>query len=161
VARLSGLRSFLVITGVVLIGLRLLHLGVPLVFPNTRSGPIALTSLNDVERRVGFAPLVPAYRPAELGSAPTSLTVSFSPRPTFVIVWQHGDRFLSVTEWRGSAKPDEPPLSRPLDGVDHSSWWMEGDRAHLLLARDGYWIVIETTLPERDLARLADTMTRY
>jgi hypothetical protein len=160
-ARLTGLRSFIVITGIVLIGLRLLHLGVPLVFPNTRSGPIALANLSDVERRAGFAPLIPAYRPAELGNAPTSITVSFNPRPTFAIVWQQGDQFLSVTEWRGSAKPDESPICRPLDGVENSSWWMEGDRAHLILAREGYWVTIVTTLPERDLARLADTLTRY
>jgi len=160
-ARLKGFRSFVVIAGVVFLGLRLLHLGVPLVFPNVRSGPIALASLDEVERRVGFAPMIPAYRPAELGNAPASITVSFNPRPTFAIVWKQGDQMLSVTEWRGSFKPDEAPLSRPLDGVANSSWWLEGAHAHLNLLRDGYWITIKTTLPERDLARLADTLTRY
>jgi hypothetical protein len=160
-ARLKGFRSFVVITGAVLIGLRLLHLGVPLVFPNVRSGPITLASLDEVERRVGFAPLVPAYRPAELGERAVSITVSFNPRPTFAIEWRQGDQMLLVTEWRGSYTPDEAPLSQELYGVANSSWWMEGSHAHLILSREGYWITIETTLPERDLARLADTLTRY
>lgn len=160
-ARLRGFLSFVIIAGTVFGAVRLVHVGVPLVFPNTRSGPIAVASLDDVEQRLGFAPLIPAYRPEALGAGPTSMTVSFRPRPAFAIVWRQGDEMLSVTQWEGGPRPEVAPLSRPLKNVASSSWWTDASRAHLVVARDGCWITIETTLPPKDLPRLADTLTRY
>jgi hypothetical protein len=144
----------------VLLGLRLVHVGVPLFFPDTRPGPFTLTSLDDVRRRVGFAPLVPAYRPAALGDRPSSLTVWLSPQPTFVIVWR-GENYLSVTQRRGGAVPVHPPTSQPLPDVTDSTWWRDGPRYHLVLKRDEFWIEVETDLPSRDLRRIADTLTPY
>jgi hypothetical protein len=144
----------------VLLGLRLLHVGVPLFFPDTRPGPFTLTSLDDVRRRVGFAPLVPAYRPAALGDRPSSLTVRLSPQPTFVIVWR-GENFLSVTQRRGGAVPVQPSTSQPLPDVTDSTWWRDGARYHLVLKRGEFWIEVETDLPSRDLRRIADTLTPY
>jgi hypothetical protein len=145
----------------VLGGLRLLHVGVPAVFPETRQGPIAVASLDEARRRVGFAPLVPAYRPESLGEGPSATTVTLSPHPSFTIVWRRGDAFLTVTQRRGGPRPVQPPLARPLDGLPESAWWLEGGRAHLVLPRDGFWVEITTTLPPRDLRRLADTLTPY
>ena len=57
---------FLVVLGV----LRIAHVAVPLLFADTRPGPFVLRSLDEAQPRVGFAPLVPGYRPATLGEAP-------------------------------------------------------------------------------------------
>jgi hypothetical protein len=159
--RLIGLRSFATTTVVVLAVIRVLHVGVPLIFPDTRPGPAPVASLDDVQRRVGFAPLLPAYRPAALGAKPASITVSFRPRPTFAIVWRGDGQYLSLTERQGGDRPEAPPISQPLDGVADSAWWMEGSQCHLVLAHGGLWIEIDTDLPSRDLKRLADTLTRY
>jgi hypothetical protein len=160
-AGLRGLSSFVTVAAAVLAVLRLVHVGVPLVFPNTRSGPIDVPSLDVVEQRVGFAPLIPAYRPASLGSGPQKMTVWFSPRPAFAIVWQQGDQVLSLTQRQGDPGPSPPPLSRPLRNVEDSWWWVESSRSHLVLKRDGGWISIETTLPPEELPRLADTLTPH
>jgi len=158
--RLTGLGSFALIAAGVLLALRLLHVGVPLFFPDTRPGPFALTSLDEVRRRVGFAPLVPAYRPAALGDRPSSLTVSLSPQPTFVIVWR-GERYLSLTQRRGGAVPAHPATGQPLPDVTDSTWWRDGPRLRLILKRGEFWIEVETDLPSRDLKRIADTLTPY
>lgn len=159
-ARLTGLGSFLAIAACVLGALRLAHVATPIAFPGTRPGPIEVASLDAAERRAGFAPLTPSYRPEALGSRPTSMQVTLSPYPMFFIEWRQAGQFLSLTQRRGGPRPPEPPLARPLSGFPESAWWMEGDRAHLVLRRDGFWIQIVTTLPPRDLRRLADTLTR-
>ncbi len=137
--RLTGLGSFALIAAGVLLALRLLHVGVPLFFPDTRPGPFALTSLDEVRRRVGFAPLVPAYRPAALGDRPS----------------------LSLTQRRGGAVPAHPATGQPLPDVTDSTWWRDGPRLRLVLKRGEFWIEVETDLPSRDLKRIADTLTPY
>lgn len=159
--RLRGLGSFVLIAAGVLGALRLAHVTIPAVFPETRQGPIAVADLNEAGRRAGFAPLVPAYRPEELGERPSEMTVTLSPYPTFAIAWKSDGRFLSVTQQRGGPRPAQPPLARPLDDLADSAWWMEGGRAHLVLPRDGFWIHVVTSLPPRDLRRIADTLTAY
>lgn len=158
--RLTGIGSFILITGGILLVLRLLHVGLPLFLPDTRPGPFALASLDEVRRRVGFAPLLPAYRPAALGDRPSSLTVSLSPYPTFVIVWR-GEQHLSVTQRRGGAMPAHPATAQPLAGVADSTWWRDGPVHRLILKREEFWIEVETDLPSRDLKRIADTLTPY
>lgn len=159
--RVRGLFSFGVITVLVLTVLRGLHLGVPLIFPDTRQGPIVVADLDEARRRLGFAPVLPSYRPAFLGAAPEKMTVTLSPRTMFAIVWRAGDQYLEVSQRRGGPMPDHPPLSQPLLDVPGSLWWMGGGRAHLVLPRGEFWISIETTLPPRDLKRFADTLTEY
>ena len=159
--RVKGLGSFALITAAVLVGLRLVHVSVPLVFPQTRLGPIPIASLDEVRPRVGFAPLIPAYRPSALGDRPASMSVVLSPRPTFAIVWREGDQYLSVTQRRGGPMPEHPPLSQPLKDVADSTWWMERSRCHLILARGEFWIEVETSLPEGELKRFADTLSLY
>ena len=159
--RLKGLGSFAAITVVVMLALRLLHVATPVMFPATRLGPIEVASLDEVRHLVGFAPMVPAYRPATLGDRPASITVLLSPRPTFTIVWREHDQFLSVTQRQGGAQPALSPVSVPLRDVADSAWWSEGARSHLVLARGGFWIEIDTSLPPGELRRFADTLAPY
>jgi hypothetical protein len=158
VARLNGFGSFVLIAAAVLGALRLAHLAIPLAWPETRQGPVVVASLDEARRRAGFAPLVPAYRPEVLGDRASRITVTLSPYRSIGVEWRTTAHFLSVTQQQGGPGPARPPLARPLSGVANSAWWLEGDRAHLVLSRDGFWIHIETSLPEGELRRFADTL---
>jgi len=129
--RLKGLRSFAFIAAGVLIGLRLVHVGVPALFPGTRQGPVAVATLDEARRRVGFGPIVPAYHPSALGDRPTSISVILSPVPTVIVVWRQGPEYLSVTQTRGGEKPNHPPLATPLADVADSTWWTAGSGNHV------------------------------
>jgi hypothetical protein len=159
-ARVKGLVSFVLLTAGMLLALRAVHVAVPVLFADSRPGPFALTRLEDVERYAGFAPIVPAYRPEALGTRPAALTVARAPYPTFSVVWR-ADRYLTLTQRRGGASPPHPATSVELADVPGSRWWWDGGAHHLLLRRDGFWIVIETDLPQRDLARIADTLRPF
>lgn len=159
--RLRGLFSLLLITACVMGALRVVHVSIPMVFPQTRQGPIDVASLNEVRRLAGFAPLLPAYRPALLGEQPSSMTFAYHPQPTFVIVWRAGGQYLSVTQQQGGTMPDHPPLAQPLEAVPGSTWWTDGIHTHVIVARGAFWILIDTSLPPRDLTRLVDTLTPY
>lgn len=156
---MSGLPSFVVTAAVVLGLLRIVHVGVPLVFPETRPGPVDVADMAEAGRLLGFAPLAPAYRPAALGARPARMFVQFSPRPTFHIVWENDGQYLSVTHRKGGPTPDHPPTARPFDGVPDALWWTDGARSHLVLSRDSSWIEIETSLPARELRRFVDTLS--
>jgi hypothetical protein len=158
--RLKGLLSFALIAAGVLLVLRLLHVGAPILFPGTRQGPIAVASLDEARERLGFAAIVPAYHPASLGDRPTSISVLLSPVPTVMIVWRQGTESLSLVQRRGGDKPPSPPLAQALADVPDSTWWMAGSQNHLIVWRVGYWIELTTTLPARDLKRFADTLTQ-
>ena len=157
---LRGLAGFLLVAGGVLVALRVLHVGVPLIFPGTRPGPFSVASLEEARGRLGFAPLVPAYRPATLGAGPPSLTVTLGPHPTFLAVWR-GAHSLSLTQRRGWPAPSHPPTSQALGGVADSRWWREGPANHLVLRRGEFWVTVVTDLPARDLRRIADTLGPY
>jgi len=160
-ARLTGLGSFALITTAVLFTLRLLHLATPIVFPSTRVGPIELTSLEDVARRVGFRPMVPAYRPASLGDRPVRIVVWLSPRPMFQVTWRSGDQFVTVTQRQGGPGPPASRGGGPLgDGPDWQ-WGMDDTRCHLVLGRGAFWIEVETSLSQGELRRFADTLAVF
>ncbi len=160
-AGLKGVASFVVITATVFVVLRGVHLAVPVVFPETRQGPIVVERLEDVRHQVGFAPILPAYRPAILGDHPGDITIQFSPVPTFRMVWRGQEDDLTLTHRRGGPHPAMPPLARPLEGVPDAMWWMAGGRSYLVLKRDDFWIELDTSLPSRELRRFADTLTAY
>jgi len=160
-ARLKTLASFLVITAAVFVVLRGLHLAVPVVFPETRQGPIVVARLEDVRRQIGFAPILPAYRPAILGDRPGDMTIELSPVPTFRTVWRGEEHDLTLTQRRGGPDPEIPPLVRPLEGVPNAVWWSAQGRSHLVIRRDDFWIELDTSLPSRELRRFADTLTTY
>ncbi len=159
--RVKGLFSLLLITASVMGALRVVHLSIPMVFPQTRQGPVEVGSLSEVRRLAGFAPLLPAYRPALLGEQAASMTFAYHPQPTFVIVWRAGGQYLSVTQQEGGPMPDHPPLAQPLDAVPGSTWWISDGQSRVILARGAFWILIETSLPSRELVRFADTLTPY
>ena len=159
--RLKGLITFTVVAAVVLIGLRIVHLAVPMLFPGTQPGPISAANLDEARQRAGYSPIVPAYHPASLGAEPSSITVLFAPSPTLIIVWRQGNDYLSVTEYRGGHRPASPPTATPLSGVADSIWWTTGNERHLVVARVGFWIELTTNLPVSDLRRFADTLTVY
>jgi len=144
--RLRGLGGFAVITTFVMLSLRLVHVALPVVFPSTRVGPIEVASLDGVQRLIGFAPILPAYRPASLGDQPVRMIVMFSPRPTFTITWRADGQFLTVTQRQGGARPETPPIS-----PNH----------HLVVRRGEFWIEIETSLSAGELQRFADTLSVF
>jgi len=156
----TGLRSLVVIVAVVFGALRLVHVALPLVFPDTRQGPLAIATLDEVRGQAGFAPLLPAYRPAALGERP-SVTLTYTPWPTVAVVWRQGDQFLSVTQRRGGPRPAHPPLARQFEDIAGSLWWTDEAGSHLILAHDNFWMQIETSLSARDLRRFADTLAEY
>ena len=158
--RLKGLGSFVLVAAAAVLLLRAAHLAAPLFFPEARPGPVAVASLDEARRRLGFAPLVPAYRPATLGERPASLTVTLGPQPSFEAVWR-GQHFLSVTQRRVDARPPHPPTSQPLTGVPDSTWWAEEGRQHLVLRKGEFWLEVVTDLSPRDLRRIADTLGPY
>jgi len=159
--RVRGLLSFGLIAVAVLVVLRLVSLTVPMVVPGTQPGPIAVARLDDVRDRIGFAPIVPAYRPATLGSKPVSILVVHNPSPTLIVAWREGDAYLSITQRRGGPKPDAPAGAVPLPDVPESTWWTTGAEHHLIVSRVGFWIEITTNLPVNDLKRFADTLALY
>lgn len=158
--RLKGFGSLLVVTAIVLAGLRGVHVLVPAVFPSTRQAPVDVASLDDARRLSGFTPLVPAYRPASLGAGPERMRVAFAGQTTFTIAWRAGGDFLEVTEWAGGREPDRPPLSQPMRDVPDSFWWTEGAVSHLVVKRGDLWVRFATSLPESELRRFADTLAR-
>ena len=160
-AGLKGIVSFLVITTAVFVLLRGVHVAVPIVFPETRQGLIVVTRLEDVRRQVGFAPILPAYRPAILGDHPGDMTIELGPVPTFRTVWRGEQHDLMLTHRRGGPAPVMPPLARPLDGVPNAMWWIADGRSYLVIRRDQFWIELDTSLPSRELRRFADTLTAY
>jgi hypothetical protein len=155
---MKGLRSLLVITAAVFGLVRLAHVGIPLVFPDARIGPVTIASIDDIRRQAGFAPMLPAYRPATLGERPIAITLTYSPRRTLTTVWRNGDEYLSVVQRRGGRQPDYPPLARPFEDLAGSRWWTNGSRSFLVLSRGSFWITIETSLPARELERFAVTL---
>jgi hypothetical protein len=158
--RLKGLLSFALVAASVFLVLRGMHVAAPILFPETRQGPLAVASLDEARQRLGFAAIVPAYHPASLGDKPTSINVLLNPVPTVIIVWRQGAESLSLVQQRGGSKPNHPPLAQPLADVPDSTWWMAGSQNHLIVWRVGYWIELTTTLPARDLRRFADTLTQ-
>ncbi len=80
--------------------------GVPILFPETRQGPVAVASLDEVRPRVGFAPIVPAYRPAILGDRPDQHCGAAQPGAATVrsIVWREGEQYLVGDPAAGGAE---------------------------------------------------------
>lgn len=160
-ARLSGLGCLVFTTGMVFLLLRGLHLATPVVFPETRQGPIAIARLEDVRGQTGFAPILPAYRPDTLGDRPGRTTVWLSPVPTIQTTWVGPAHHLTVVHRRGGTPPPVPPLARSLDDLPDTAWWTEDGRTHLRMRRGEDWLELDTSLPVRELRRFVDTLTMY
>jgi hypothetical protein len=122
---------------------------------------LVVSQLEDVYAEVGFAPVVPAYRPSFLGDHPGEITIWRNPVPLFQITWRGPEHDLTLRQRRGGGAPTLPPLARPLSGVPEAMWWMADGRRYLVLRRDRCWIALDTSLPARELRRFADTLRAY
>lgn len=156
-APLAGLVGLVVILAVLAVLLRLVHVGLPLLYPQVLQGPFSVEGLDDVEEYAGFSPLVPFYRPAALGSAPVVVTVYRRPRPRVTILWQ-AEHLLVVEQTRGGDPPPRPASARPLPGAGEAAWWREGRTHHVVTRSRGLWVEIRTDLPEQDLHRIVATL---
>jgi len=158
--RLKGAASFLVITFVLFVILRVVDLGVPLFYPKVLSGPFSLDNFDQVEQYSGFSPLLPFYRPEVLGVHPINITVTRRPYPKVVVFW-HAEYFLYLSEQKGGERPLVTMREKPLPNHPEASWWSEGNTYHVLLEKDGLWVEIRTDLSFRDVERIVDSLRPY
>ena len=158
---MKGLASFALVAAAVLITARIVHLSVPILFPSTRLGPIIVATMDEAREHLGFAPILPTYRPASLGRDPISITVVFSPTPTLIVAWRQGHDYLSITQQRGGPKPVAPADAGPLADVPDSTWWRNGPEHHVIVSRVGFWIEITTNLSTSELQQFAKTLVVY
>jgi hypothetical protein len=156
--RLRPVGSFLLLALVLLLGLRLLNMAAPVFFPEVLSGPFRLDSTDAASRYIDFEPLLPYFRPEELGARPVSIVASRRPYPRLVVVWR-GNRFLSLSERAGGPEPRLPAAAVLLPGRPAANVWRDGG-AHRAVARRGnVWIEIETDLTLRDVRRILDSLS--
>lgn len=163
--RLRGIASLLVIAGVLLLALRAIHVGLPLVYPRVLRGPFSLGSLAEVEEYAGFSPLVPFFRPEALGVQPVHITVTRPPRAEVVVFWQ-ADRFLVLEERQGGGPPPVPENARSwnLEGpaaAGENHWWRQGRTIYSVARRGELWIELRTDLSDDDARRVVETLRPY
>lgn len=160
--RLRAVVSFVILAAIFFALLRVVHLAVPVFYPQVLSGPFSVESFDEVEELAGFSPLVPFFRPEVLGAGPVHITVTRRPQPKVVVFWQ-AEHFLYLSEQRGG-RPGRPPASvqpKPLPRHPDARWWQEGDTHHVRLERDGLWIELRTDLPLPDVDRVVETLRPY
>jgi hypothetical protein len=155
----GSLASLIVVLAVLALLLRLLHLGLPLAYPRVLQGPFSVADLGAVEEYAGFSPLVPFFRPQQLGPQPVYVTVFRRPRPRVVALWQ-GEHFLFLEQTQGGPAPPVPPDAHPLAVPGGASAWRHGRTLHVVARREGLWIVLRTDLDERAARRLVETLRR-
>lgn len=158
--RLKGLGSFVTVTLLLFLVIRVVHLGVPIFYPKVLAGPFSLDSFDEVEQYAGFSPRVPFYRPEVLGVRPVNITVTRRPYPKVVIFWR-AEHFLYLEEQKGGQRPPEKIREKPLPGHPEASWWTEGDTHHVVMKAEDLWIEIRTDLSFRDVQRIVDTLRPY
>lgn len=155
--RLKGIASLLVILGGFFLAARVLHLVVPLFYPPVLAGPFSVEDIGEVEEYTGFSPLMPFYRPEELGREPVHITAERRPRPRVTVFW-HGRHFLYLEERLDGDRPDTPADTRPFPILDEGRRWNEGETLHAIGKRGDLWIRLRTDLGEEDLRRVAETL---
>ena len=122
--RLKGLGSFLWITGVVFLGLRLLHLGIPLLHTGGPTGPVYLDRLESIAGHTQFVPRIPSYWPETLGARPDRIVVTRRPHAGVEIRWA-AQRSIRIRERRDGPVPAHPPTAGTFPGYPGSWWWRE------------------------------------
>ena len=155
--RFKGIGSFLVAGAGVFALLRLVHLTLPVFFPQVLPGPFSLASLDEVSRHSGFSPLVPFYRPEILGPSPVEITVARRPRPKVVILWRN-ERFLKLTQTLGGDRSAVRPEAQPLPGYPGATWLREGRIHTIAVAHDRLNIELRSDLALQDLERILRTL---
>ena len=155
--RARSLARLLAVAGVLAALLRAVHLGAPLIDQGVLQGPFELASMDEVEPYAGFSPLVPFFRPQELGARPVSVTVFRRPRPRVVVAWQ-GERYLHIEQRRGGQAPVVPTDAEALAVAGGARWWREGASRRVVARRAGTWVEIRTDLPDAQVRRLVETL---
>jgi hypothetical protein len=151
-SRWRGLGRFLVSLGLLLLALRVVHLAVPMLYPEVLAGPFSLQGLEHAQAYTGFAPLAPSYHPRELGARP--LHVTARRRPAEVVAFWQAERFLRLEQRQGEGSLPAHPDARPLAGVSGARWRQVGPVHHVSVERAGLTLTLATDLPRRDLERL-------
>ena len=154
---IGSLASLGITLAIVALLLRALHLALPAIYPPVLQGPFSLTEIAQVREYAGFSPLVPFFRPQELGSRPVHVTVFRRPVPRAVIFWQ-GEHFLLLDERRGGEAPRVAAGAPTLPVSGGGVWWREGRTWHAVLRREGTWVAIDTDLDETAVRRIAETL---
>lgn len=158
--RLRGVVSLLVILALVLGLLRLIHLVVPIFYPQVLSGPFSLASFDEVEEYAGFSPLLPFYRPESLGTRPVHITVTRRPEPRVVVFWQ-AEHFLYLSQERGRMPPVPGFVERQLPGHPGSIRWREGRTRYARVRFGDRWVEVRTDLSDEDMERIVDSLRPY
>lgn len=158
--RLKGIGSFLIIIVVLFVFLRLLHLTVPIFYPRVLTGPFSVDDVGSTPEYLGFSPLLPFYRPEQLGVRPVNITVTRRPHPKVVIFWQ-AEHFLYLAERQGGETPRHDAGDGPLPGHPDSAWWLDGRTHHVVMKQNDLWIELRTDLSLRDVQRIVDTLLPY
>lgn len=157
-ARLAGLASFGVVLAGVLLGLRLVHVVVPMIYPPSDPRPFHTTDPMDATRRAGFAPWVPFYLPQSLGASPR-FTVLRRPGPRISITWA-GHSTLLLEQEPSTESGLLPPSTAALPGSQGDVYWEGTDMLHAIARRGGVRIEIATDLSLQDLGRVASSLRR-
>lgn len=158
--RLRGIASFVVIAALFFAALRLVHLAVPVFYPKVLAGPFSLDDFAAVEEITGFSPLLPFYRPQELGERPVAITATRRPHPGVVVFWQ-GEHFLYLSSRRGGRLPAVPATARPLPRHPDARWWRDGATHYVVLERRGLEVELRTDLGLEDVERIVETLRPY
>ena len=158
--RIRGVVTFVVLAALFFALLRLVHLVVPVFYPQVLSGPFSVEGFGEVKELAGFSPRLPFYRPEVLGTRPVHITVTRRPQPKVVVFWQ-AEHFLYLAEQRGGRRARAPASARPLPRHPDARWWREGETHHVQLEREGLWIELRTDLPLQDVERLVETLRPY
>jgi hypothetical protein len=156
----GSLVTLVVVLGVLAVLLRLLHLGAPVLYPRVLQGPFALGDVGEVEEYAGFSPLVPFFRPQELGPRPVYVTVYRRPRPRVVVLWQ-GEHFLRLEQWRGGDPPPVPAGAQPLAVPGGGRSWRHGRTVYVVARRAGTWVEIRSDLDDVAVRRVVETLRPY
>ncbi len=138
-------------------GLWVVHLTVPIFYPEALRGPFVVASIEDAERYCGYSPLTPFYRPEILGRSPISITVTRRPHGKVVIFW-HGERFLYLAQEHDEKRDVHRSDRRSFPGHAETAWWREGSAHHLQFRRGDLWLEMRTNLDEIDIGRILETL---
>lgn len=155
--RLKDITGFLVLALGLFAALRVLHVALPIFYPQMLTGPFRVESPAAAHGYLGFAPRLPFYRPQQLGPRPLDVTVARRPHPEIVILWK-AERFLRLTERKGGDPPMIAATGQSLPGHPDAVVWGDRHTRRVVLKIDDLWIELDTDLSERDVLRLIDTL---
>jgi hypothetical protein len=138
-------------------GLWIVHVTVPIFYPEALRGPFVIENIEEAERYSGYSPLAPFYRPEKLGQRPISITVTRRPHGKVVVFWQ-GEKFLYLSQELDSQKQVHRSDRRSFPDHGDTTWWQEGSTHYLQFRKDDLWLEMRTDLSEQEIGRILDTL---